>query len=75
MWQRVTRPDLLIYLDAGLETIRRRRNDPEWPESFLAIQVARLRHARAHCDFYVNTDDLTPEEVLNTVIVWLTSTS
>ena len=25
MWQRVTQPDLLIYLDASLEVIRQRR--------------------------------------------------
>jgi len=71
MWRRITRPDLLIYLDAGLETIRRRRQDPEWPASLLAVQRARLRHARHHCDLYVKTDDLTPEEVLAQSLTWL----
>lgn len=71
MWQRVTRPDLLIYLDASLETIRRRRHDPEFPASLLAVELERLRHARSHCDLYIPTDDLTPEGVLAQALAFL----
>jgi hypothetical protein len=71
LWQRVVRPDLLIYLDAGLETIRRRCNDPDWPEWLLEQQIARLRHARENCDLYVRTDDLAPDEVLARTLAWL----
>ena len=63
MWQRITRPDLLIYLDASLETVRRRR-DPAFPRDLFEQELLRLRHARAHCDLYIPTDDLTPDEVL-----------
>jgi len=76
MWRRFTNPDLLIYLDAELSTIARRRRI-SWGERYLADE--RLRHARQHCDLYLSTDDLTEEEVpervererLSEVIWWL----
>jgi shikimate kinase len=71
MWQRLTRPDLLIYLDATLETIRRRRRDPAFPASLWQEEVERLRHARTHCDFYLATDALTPDQVAGQVVAFL----
>jgi deoxyadenosine/deoxycytidine kinase len=64
MWLRFTKPDLLIFLDVQLQTIRRRRQDPEWPDWLLDRERQRLQHARRHCDLYLATDDMTPEEVL-----------
>lgn len=64
MWQRITRPDVLIYLEADLQTIRWRRHDPEFPAGLLAEELDRLRHARAHADIVICTDHLTPDEVL-----------
>jgi hypothetical protein len=61
MW-RMSRPDVLIYLDATMETIRRRR-DVSWGEEQLAAEQGRLAHALEHCDLYLATDDLTREEV------------
>jgi thymidylate kinase len=68
MWQRITGPDLLIYLDASLETIRFRRHDPEFPDWILEQETHRLRHARRYCDLYLLTDALSPEEVLEAVL-------
>lgn len=68
MWRRITNPDVLIYLDAQLETARRRRHDPEFPAWILDEERHRLRHARQHCDIYVPTDELTPAEVLERVL-------
>jgi hypothetical protein len=62
MWRRVVRPDFLIFLDAGLETIVQRRR-VYWGQERLDALQGRLSHARAHCDLYLPTDDLTPEEV------------
>lgn len=62
MW-RMTQPDVLIYLDAGMETIRRRRS-VAWDEAHLAAENARLTHARQHCDLYVPTDGLNRRQVL-----------
>lgn len=70
MWQRFTKPDILIYLDAGLSTIARRRR-VSWGERYLAGERHRLRHARHHCDLYLLTDDLTKEKVLEKVVAFL----
>jgi len=70
MWRRLTDPDLLIYLDVELSTIARRRRI-SWGERYLAEERHRLRHARQHCDFYLATDDLTEEEVLEQVVAFL----
>ena len=70
MWQRLTDPDLLVYLDAELSTIARRRRI-RWGERRLADERRRLRHARQHCDLYLPTDDLTEEEVLAQVVAFL----
>ncbi len=64
MWQRITRPDVLIYLDASLDTVRRRRHDPGFPADLYEQELVRLRHARANCHLYIHTDALTPAEVL-----------
>jgi len=66
MWQRIARPDFLIYLDAQLETIGRRRAI-DWGQGRLDKLNARLAHARAHCDLYLPTDDLAPPEVVDRV--------
>jgi hypothetical protein len=71
MWQRVTKPDMLIHLDAGLQSIRRRRIDDQWPEWIRDLQVERLRHARTHCDLYIMTDLLSPDRVLHLVLAFL----
>jgi hypothetical protein len=69
MW-RMTRPDVLIYLDATMETIRRRR-DVSWGPDHLAAENERLAHARDHCDLYVATDDLSIEQVRRRALEFL----
>jgi hypothetical protein len=66
MWQRLARPDFLVYLDAGLDAIARRRAI-DWGQDRLDKLNARLAHARAHCDLYLLTDDLEPSEVVDRV--------
>lgn len=70
MWQRVTRPDLLIYLDAALATINARRG-VNWEQRYLDEMNRRLAHARAHAHFYLDTNDLTIEEVCARVVGFL----
>jgi deoxyadenosine/deoxycytidine kinase len=64
MWQRITDPDLLIYLDCSIETTRARRNDRNFEAWILEEERRRLRHAREHCHLYIPTDDLSPDEIL-----------
>ena len=73
LWQR-SRPDVLIYLDAALPTIKQRRR-PNWQQPMLDAEHARLRDAREHCHLYVATDALTPEEVAAKAVSYLRSYS
>lgn len=62
MWQRITKPDILIFLDASFpETIRRRNLN--WTMEEYLEQHRRLAHARQHANFYIMTDGLTPDAV------------
>jgi cytidylate kinase len=70
MWKRITNPDVLIFLDATYPlTLKRRQLD--WTEADWAEQQRRLEHAREHADLYVNTDDLSIEQVLEVVIAFV----
>lgn len=71
MWQRLTKPDILIFLDCALETTRRRRQNPDFPDWLYMAERDRLRHARAHADLYILADSLTPAEVLAQAIAFL----
>ena len=66
MWQRISKPDFLVYLDARLETIAQRRVI-DWGQERLDTLNARLAHARAHSDLYLPTDDLTASDVVTQV--------
>ncbi len=68
--QRITNPDLLIYLHVSQKVAQRRmgRVIPSW--AWEALEE-RLAHARAHADLWVDTDNLTPEGVLETVSAFL----
>lgn len=72
MWRRITRPHALIYLDVSYEASLRRR-PMDWLPADHAEQLHRLRHARAHGDLYIDTDDLGPEQVLERALEFLTS--
>ncbi len=63
MWQRVSRPDVLVYLDVDYESIRARRPRMRFQRTDLAEQKRRLDHARQHSDLYVDTRERSPAEV------------
>jgi deoxyadenosine/deoxycytidine kinase len=67
MWKRITNPDVLIFLDAShpVTVVRRQLN---WTEAEWAEQQRRLSHAREHADLYINSDNLTPQQVLDQVV-------
>lgn len=70
MWKVISRPDVLIYLDAS-EDVVERRGRRQYVPGLYEDQRRRLEHARAHCDLYVNTDELTAPQVLERVKVFL----
>jgi chloramphenicol 3-O-phosphotransferase len=71
MWQRLTRPDILIYLDVDYAHARARRPYIDGGPQRLAEQQKRLAHARQHCDLYLDTSDLTAEEVRHKALAFL----
>ncbi len=71
MWRRMNPPQVLVYLDAQLDTLARRRPRSDWSSELLAEQCRRLAHARAHCDLYLATDELTLTQVFERVRAFL----
>jgi deoxyadenosine/deoxycytidine kinase len=70
MWQRMTGPDLLIFLDASYqETIRRRQLN--WTIEEYQEQHYRLRHAREHANLYLYTDGASPQETIREILIYL----
>jgi cytidylate kinase len=70
MWQKITKPDILIYLSASfpVSTARRKLN---WQKEDHEEQLRRLDHARRYANLSIDTDDLTPEQVLQNVLDYL----
>lgn len=71
MWQRVTKPDLLVFLDVDYVNVRARRPHIDGGPQRLTKQHHLLRHAREHCDFYLDTSGLSLEEVKTAVFNFL----
>jgi deoxyadenosine/deoxycytidine kinase len=63
MWQVISKPDILIYLGASFPVSTARRK-LIWQEKDHAEQLRRLNHAREHAHIVIDTDDLTPAQVL-----------
>ena len=70
MWQVIAKPDILIYLATSfpISTSRQKLN---WQEKDFTEQLRRLAHAHDHADLIIDTDDLTPEEVLQKALDYL----
>jgi deoxyadenosine/deoxycytidine kinase len=70
MWERISHPDILIYLDVSYATTIKRRN-LDWTLEEYNIQIERLSHARQHADLFISTDQLTVEEVMQKIIEFM----
>jgi len=67
MWQIMTKPDRLVFLDASYEATLARKH-LNWTREEYEEQHRRLAHARSNCDIYVDTEALTPGQVLEDVL-------
>jgi deoxyadenosine/deoxycytidine kinase len=74
MWEKIARPDVLLFLDASVETINTRLK-ARWEPEYIARQQRRLEHARAHAHFYIDTNPLSREQVLERSLRFLKSHS
>lgn len=70
MWKKITNPDVLVYLDVSYPlTITRRQLN--WTQAEYQEQLHRLRDARANADIFIQTDRLSPQEVLQVVVDYI----
>ena len=67
LWKMRGYPEALIFLDVEVETANARQGRSDWTSAAHAEQIDRLQHARAACNLYLSTDDLTPDEVADRV--------
>jgi len=74
MWQIITKPDILIFLHASfpISTARRKLN---WREKDYDEQSRRLSHAREHAHIIIDTDDLTPDQVMQKALDYITDST
>ncbi len=72
LWKHL-HPDanILVMLDARWETTRRRRPEIRYGPERLEEQRRRLAYARAECDLYLPTDDLSIEDVRQRVLAFI----
>ena len=75
LWKMRGQPDVLIYLDARLETIAARQRRADWTTEYLSEQLRRLHSAWLACDLYLPTDELNPQEVLERASKFLSNTT
>lgn len=73
LWKMRGQPDVLIYLDARLETIAARQRRADWTPEYLSEQLRRLHGAWLACDLYLPTDELSPVNVLEIVVKFLSN--
>ncbi|MCA9931749.1 MAG: hypothetical protein KC419_24870 [Anaerolineales bacterium] len=71
MWQRMSKPDVLIFLDVDYLHFQQRRPKSDGGPAYFAEQHRRLAHARKHCDFYLDTSPLSKGEVETAVYRFL----
>jgi deoxyadenosine/deoxycytidine kinase len=70
MWQRITNPDILIFLQCSFENSTRRRN-LNWKLSDYEEQQSRLSHAHDHAHLVIDTDTLNADEVFARTLGYL----
>ena len=70
MWQRITNPDVLIFLDVSFPVSEQRRQ-MDWTVEDYYEQHHRLRHARQHAHLYIMTDSFTPQDVFEQIMRFL----
>jgi shikimate kinase len=71
MWKKISKPDVLIYLEVDFDNLIARWPKANFKPHDLLEQNRRLAHARAHCDLYLNTNQLNHEEVNKRALAYL----
>ena len=67
MWRLLTKPDILIFLEVSYEKTLERK-PLNWTYEEYEIQLQRLQHAFEQADIHINTNPLTPAELVTTAL-------
>lgn len=70
MWQRITNPDVLIFLQVSFPVSQQRR-PMNWNKADYNEQQRRLSHALEHADLILDTDQLGIREVFEQVLTFI----
>lgn len=70
MWQVITNPDILIFLNCSFENSTARRK-LSWVIADYEEQQRRLSHAREHADLMIDTNMLEVQDVLASALDYL----
>ena len=72
MWQRISNPDVLIFLQASFPVASQRKGKTfHWSEADYNEQQRRLAHAREYANLLIDTDNLSIQEVLDQVLAFI----
>jgi deoxyadenosine/deoxycytidine kinase len=66
MWQRINRPDWLVFLDVSY-AVSMQRKELNWTVEEYQEQQRRLNHARQNANLYLFTDHMTADQVASQV--------
>jgi hypothetical protein len=76
MWQRISNPDVLIFLQASYPVASQRKGKTfHWSEADYNEQQHRLAHAREHANLLIDTNNLSIQEVLDQVLAFIQNTT
>ena len=67
MWKVISNPDVLVFLSVSYPITLKRRNW-KWTEDDYREQMRRLSHAREHADIVIDTDHLSPDEIVHLIL-------
>ena len=70
MWQVITKPDILIFLECSFENSTNRRK-LNWQPADHEEQLRRLSHAYEHAHLIINTNTLDESGVLAQAVAYL----
>jgi deoxyadenosine/deoxycytidine kinase len=71
MWQKLTNPDILIYLEVSYENTLLRRN-LSWSQDEFDEQLRRLAHARQNANLIIDTNLIDAQGVLEKALDFIT---
>lgn len=72
MWRVIANHDALIYLNASFHSIVARKKF-NWQTTDYEEQLRRLTHAREQADLIIETDSLTPNEILQIALNFIST--